>query len=44
MVSSLLRFDVMEIVVDVVEYDERIEQWIDLELMLIIQALYQFQS
>ncbi len=44
MVSSSLKFDVMEIVVDVVEYDERIEQWKDLELMLIIQLLYQFQS
>ncbi len=44
MVSSSLRCHVMETVGDEVEYDERIEQWKDLELMLIIQPLYQFQS
>ncbi len=44
MVSSSLRCHVMGRVGDEVEYDERIEQWKDLELMLIIQPLYQFQS
>jgi hypothetical protein len=44
MILSSLRLDVMEKFVDDIEYDEKIEQLKDLELMLIIQPLYQFQS